>query len=192
MRRRLYLMRHGEVSYFGPDGELADPTTVGLSAAGLAQCEAVREALAEVPFDMVVTSGLRRAEETARLVVAGREVAIEEMPELEEVRILAGETVAQLTARVIPAWERLVADDRWSDLLVVAHAVVNRALLARALGTGSEAYAHIEQDYACVNIVDLEGAHSVVRAMNVTAYDLAKTGLREGTMQIIARGGRAR
>ena len=188
--RRLYLMRHGEVAYFSADGRVVDPTTVGLSDAGRAQCESVAEAFRGVPLDLVVASGLPRAEESARIVVSGRDVAVETMPELEEVRILAGETVAQLTARVIPAWEQLMLDDRWTSALVVAHGVVNRALIARALGAGSEVYAHLEQDYACVNIIDISGTHPVVRAMNVTAYDVLKTELWEGTAQIIAGGAR--
>lgn len=190
--RRLYLMRHGEVAYFGPNGELADPLTVGLSDAGRAQCEAVRAAFAELPLDLAVTSGLRRADESARIVLGARELTIEAIPDLEEVRILTGETVAELTARVLPAWEELIADTRWTSALVVAHGVVNRALLAHALDAGTEVYARIEQDYACVNIIDFDDAHPIVRAMNVTVYDAVKSSLAEGTMQIISRAARGR
>ena len=36
-RRRLYLMRHGSVSYFTPDGKPVPPDTVPLNETGIAQ-----------------------------------------------------------------------------------------------------------------------------------------------------------
>ena len=58
MRRRLYLMRHAEVSYFGHDGA---PSTreVPLNDEGIEQAKAVADALAGIELDRVVTSGLR-------------------------------------------------------------------------------------------------------------------------------------
>jgi broad specificity phosphatase PhoE len=46
--RRLYLMRHGEVSYFAADGRPLDPRTVSLTAQGRAQAEAAQAVLAGV------------------------------------------------------------------------------------------------------------------------------------------------
>src|SRR3954451_2559155 len=83
-RRRLYLMRHGEVSYFGAGGEPVRPESVALTAEGRAQAEAAREAFAGVAFDRVVTSGLPRTDETARIVAPAHEP--EAWPELEEWR----------------------------------------------------------------------------------------------------------
>ena len=63
-RRRIYLMRHAQVRYF--DGE--HPHDVLLTDAGRKQAAAAAEALREVTFDRVVTSGLPRTLETARAV----------------------------------------------------------------------------------------------------------------------------
>ena len=41
MRRRLYLMRHAEVSYFAEDGSPVDPREVPLNEEGIAQAKAV-------------------------------------------------------------------------------------------------------------------------------------------------------
>jgi probable phosphoglycerate mutase len=84
MRRRLYLMRHGAVSYFGDDGRPVDPEAVGLNDEGRAQAAAARELLAEVEFDRVLTSGLPRTNETARIVAERYD--LEEWPDLQELR----------------------------------------------------------------------------------------------------------
>ena len=65
MRRRLYLMRHAEVSYVGE----RDPEVVRLTERGLEQAAAAHRALDDVTFDLVVTSGLPRTLETAAVVV---------------------------------------------------------------------------------------------------------------------------
>ena len=41
MRRRLYLMRHAEVSYFSPDGKPVNPAEVPLNEEGVEQAHVV-------------------------------------------------------------------------------------------------------------------------------------------------------
>lgn len=71
-RRRLYLMRHGSVEYFLPDGRIARPETVELSPLGRQQADAAGALFvaAGVRFDRVLTSGLARTQETAQRVLA--------------------------------------------------------------------------------------------------------------------------
>jgi len=54
-RRRIFLMRHGDVTYFDDSGRAIDPETVPLNAHGLAQARAAGEAFAVdgVRFDRV-------------------------------------------------------------------------------------------------------------------------------------------
>jgi probable phosphoglycerate mutase len=85
-RRRIYLMRHGEVDYFDPDGKPLRPEPVPLNAEGKEQALAVGRELAGVPFDRVITSGLRRAVETAALVISPRTLELERLPELREIQ----------------------------------------------------------------------------------------------------------
>ena len=68
-RRRIYLMRHGYVDYFGPD--LTDPRMVPLTVEGRSQEEAAGAALHQARFDIAVYSGLPRTKETAEIVLAG-------------------------------------------------------------------------------------------------------------------------
>ena len=71
-RRRLYLMRHGSVNYFTPDGKPLPPETVPLNEHGIDQARAAGRLFAEqgVKFDRVITSGLARTEQTAHHVLA--------------------------------------------------------------------------------------------------------------------------
>ena len=210
MRRRLYLMRHAEVSYFGADGAPVDPASVPLNAEGVAQARAGAKALAGVPLDRVLTSGLPRTLETAGIVAP--EVEPEIWPELREIqggrlsdiptdalehefvhafrgvipnetRFLRGESIGELFDRVLPALERLVADDGWQTALAVLHGGVNRAVLSHAL-TGERMFlGHFEQAPACVNVLDLGEGEWIVRAVNVAPYDLLHLAHRETTME---------
>jgi probable phosphoglycerate mutase len=80
-RRRLYLMRHGRVDYFS-DRVLAagDHRIATLTEEGKAQALAAGEALSGVVFDLALSSGLARTQETAELVLSRNPAA----PELGE------------------------------------------------------------------------------------------------------------
>ena len=90
VRRRLYLMRHGSVDYFTPDGTPLPPHTVPLNEAGRAQADAAGAvfAAAGVRFDRVLVSGLARTVETAQrvLAAASQDAAIARDARLEEIR----------------------------------------------------------------------------------------------------------
>jgi len=91
-RRRVYLMRHGAVTYFdGATGRPVLPEQVRLNDAGIAQARAAGEAFraAGVRFDRAIVSGLPRTVETADLVLrhAGQpELAPQVWSEWQEIR----------------------------------------------------------------------------------------------------------
>ncbi len=65
-----------------------------------------------------------------------------------------GESVFQLSERVMPAFERIRAEQAGKDIIIVAHGAVNRVILSRALGLDLRFIFNIQQDYGCLNIVD--------------------------------------
>jgi probable phosphoglycerate mutase len=89
-RRRLYLMRHGSVTYFTPEGKPLPPETVPLNDLGIEQARAAGALFAghNVRFDRVITSGLLRTEQTAQqvLAVSGQHLTQESHPQLQEIR----------------------------------------------------------------------------------------------------------
>jgi probable phosphoglycerate mutase len=109
-RRRIYLMRRAEVSYFSADGTPFDPRTFPLPPRGREQAAASAAPLADIPFDLAVCSGLTRTVETARIVLGERPLALAEEPRLKEVR--AGRVQrAWLRAVNIAPYDPLRADD---------------------------------------------------------------------------------
>ncbi len=89
-RRRIFLMRHGDVTYFDDSGRAIDPDTVPLNEHGRAQASAAGRAFAsqDVRFDRVIVSGLKRTVETAQHVLAetGQNIQLEVQPAWEEIR----------------------------------------------------------------------------------------------------------
>jgi probable phosphoglycerate mutase len=215
-RRRVYLMRHGEVDYFDANGRPLRPDSVPLNAEGKEQALAIARELADVPFDRVITSGLRRADETAALVIGRRTLELERWPELREIQpghvrewgsvseaevrqafvgtlttdlradsqFLRGETYGALLGRVLPCFQRLLVDSSWQHLLIVAHGVVNRALLCTACGAGLPSFAGLEQDAGCINLIDVDDAgRCLVRLINYTPWNPLKIGQTLTTME---------
>ena len=126
------------MSYF-PQGRPVPPEGVPLNDEGHAQAQAAALALVEVPFDRAISSGLPRTDQTAAIVLGERELAVENVPALREIRpgrladippetlratftealtrpltaddrFMLGESFGDLQARVLPAFHTLVAD----------------------------------------------------------------------------------
>jgi broad specificity phosphatase PhoE len=192
VRRRLYLMRHAEVSYVGE----RDPQIVLLTERGREQASAAGRALADVEFDAVVTSSLPRTIETAALVTPAHEPVqwpefaewrgggLDDVPrdELEAffvgslhagdeaARFLGGESLGEALDRVLPAFEQLLAQE-WETALAVFHGGVNRILISHALVGGRAYFGNFEQAPACINVLDLGADGWIVRTVNYIPYD---------------------
>ena len=117
-RRRIYLMRHGSVTYFDAAGKPVLPESVPLNALGRAQATAAGRMFADnqVAFDRVIVSGLPRTIETATRVLAetGQQLPLETWPDLEEIRggRLASILDADLKAAFTGAFEGMVGEDK--------------------------------------------------------------------------------
>lgn len=211
-RRRLYLLRHGEVSYV-EQGRFVPPEAVSLNAHGRAQAAAAAQALVDVSIDRVVTSGLPRTVESARIVLGERTMPIETIPELHEIRggrlshlppedlrhtfvealtralqpndtFLLGESFGDFRDRVLPAFHELLADRSWRTLLAVLHGAVNRVILADVLGVDLHGLGHFEQDAGCINVIDFNDAgYGIIRLCNYTPYNPLKVGLELTSME---------
>jgi len=221
VRRRVYLARHGDVSYFEP-GQAPGDHDPALNEIGVAQAEALGQVLADLPIDLAVCTGLRRTEQTARLAMGPRDLAIDVIGGLSEAktgsfediesfedmatlftrafdsadepdaRFLTGESYAELWDRVALAWQGLLSRRDWTQAFVACHGVVNRTILAQALGTGPSIYRRIEQDPGCLNVLDIDGEGpnarvDYVRLMNFTPYNATKAGMLETTLETLWR-----
>ncbi len=204
MRRRLLLLRHGEVEYF-PQGRPVPPEGVRLTERGRAQALAVGALLRKVPLDLAVHTDLPRTEETLALVLraSGREVPVEAWPEFREIRpgrlkdlpdperafreafyprsleerFLGGESYGAFLERILLAYERLLARE-WNTLLLVAHGGVIRALLSYAL-TGNRGFLPLEIHPCGLSVLDI-GEKSLLRIHMYLAPEGGSTALITG------------
>ncbi len=209
-RRRIYVFRHGDVSYIDDNGvRVADSTTVPLTPWGREQAALTGKALANIPFDRAISSSLPRSYETATLLLEGRDLTIEKndafiefqadntarsaITNLNELayafkhahvlgaRYIGGDVFDEVYARVVTAFEKILAEPNWETLAIVAHGGINRLFLGWAFGTGLTSFTAMDQNTCCFNVIDVDtdpatGAitRKCVRTMNTAVYDIPK------------------
>lgn len=194
----LYLVRHGAIvrsavkTYIGQ-------LDIPLSEEGVEQAFALRAWLQPVPFARVLSSDLDRAQHTARIIAGARAESIETHPAFREIdlgewegrtfsemeqqfpaqyaargrdienwRPPGGESFADCRARVINALHAILASAQ-GNILLVAHAGVNRLILCEVLGIPVARLHTIGQDYGCLNIIDFSPARARVKLLNFIA-----------------------
>lgn len=81
---KIYLIRHGETDY-NKNKMIQGQCDIELNEYGRELARATAEGLKDVPFDVVYTSPLSRARETAQIVTGGRNVVWIEEPRIQEI-----------------------------------------------------------------------------------------------------------
>lgn len=138
-RRRIYLMRHGSVTYFDPAKGPIDSDSVALNETGRTQASAAGIAFAHVGahFDRVIVSNLPRTLETARRVLneTCQHIEPEIWPELRELQSGSLDAVPNDQLRdavvgafegVVPEYKRFAGGESIGELLDRVHAAVAR------------------------------------------------------------------
>lgn len=185
--RRLYLVRHGAT--LGGAGRYIGNIDLPLSSRGENEAMALRRYLAGVDFQAVYCSDLGRSIRSAQLIAGTdsptphpglREVAMGQweglshaeaatrFPDdyrrrgenLAEYGAPGGESFAQCRARATLAIREILAECH-GDVLIVAHAGVNRVLLCHWLGMRTNDMFRLGQDTGCLNLVLLTPAPRV-------------------------------
>ena len=190
----IYLIRHGEIPQSAPR-RFVGQTDLPLTDRGRAQMEAVAAFLQGRGVGRLFCSPLSRCMESAQIVGAALGLEPEAVPDLREICLGAwegltveevrerfpgryeargrniagfrppgGESFADLQRRAWPAFETASASS--SSLAVVAHGGVNRVLLCRILGVPLENLFRMDQDYACINILNADAGGWRIAAMN--------------------------
>ena len=91
----------------------------------------------------------------------------ERLDDIANYRIPGGESFRDAAQRVLPELDRLRAAHPGLNVAVVAHGGVNRIILLEALGAPLEKVFSLEQDYACLNVIDyFADGYRTVRLMN--------------------------
>ena len=180
---RLHLIRHGRVEAPWPE-RIYGQLDVPLAAEGRAEARRAAESLAGVQLAAVVSSGLARAEYGAELLRAGRGLARRDEPELREIHRgewaglsfaelearqpgamdtwLAdpsfgppgGESLLQLSDRVLGCVARLAHEFAGDQVAAVCHSWVARVVACRALGLPPQAAVRMSLATGAAVVVD--------------------------------------
>ncbi len=104
---RLILIRHGETDW-NKENYFRGHEDVKLNATGIAQADAVAEALKETVFDAIYSSTLKRALVTARRIAAPHEIGVREMVALVDINYGAwqGMKESAVAEKYPPLYER--------------------------------------------------------------------------------------
>ena len=117
-RRRIFLMRHGSVTYFDSTGKPFLPESVPLNEQGREQASAAGKVFAQagINFDRVIVSGLPRTIETATRVLAetSQKIDLQEWSDLVEIRggRLSEIPDAELKEAFTGAFEGIAPEDK--------------------------------------------------------------------------------
>ncbi len=110
-----------------------------------------------------------------------------------EATFLGGERFMDFAERVTPAFDRIIADMSWQCLLLVLHGAVNRMIFNHVMNTSWQGQMSVEQDNCCINIIDVDTDEDgvanryLIRAVNLTAYDLNKSSIHLTNMEQTAQ-----
>ena len=88
--------------------------------------------------------------------------------DIKDFRIINGESFSDVKKRVIPKLKNIIEGNVGKRILVIAHGGVNRIIIADALGLDINNIPRLEQNYACLNIIDYYKSGPVVRLINET------------------------
>ena len=202
----IYLLRHGEIvgsekkRYIGQ-------IDLSLSPKGLDQAAWWKEELSHIKFEKVYSSDSMRALDTARIVSGIPHLNIETASQLREINLgdWDGEQMAHIKTRFPGAWEERgrhirsfrpphgesfqdlhervvpvflkIASAARGNILVVAHAGVNRIILCHLLKKPIQELFSIPQDYAALNRIEQQKGKLRVVSMNETPREQAVRGL---------------
>lgn len=193
----IYLLRHGEIESDGAK-RFIGRTDPPLSTRGRNQARFWRDVFSETAFAGIFCSDLVRSTDTARIISENRAESPQPLADLREIdlgewdglamaevrkqdpdawrrrgeelaafRPPGGESFMDLQARVLRVFDR-IAEKNMGDVLIVAHAGVNRVLLCRLLSMDLAHLFRLEQDDACLNLIDTARRPFRTALMNLT------------------------
>ena len=191
---RIYLVRHGETvlncrkCYYGF-------TDAPLNENGIKQAESLRSFFSTMDFDYIISSPLKRAADTARIVTGAEaeEITLDERLMEQNFGIFERHTCEELLSKYpeeFDAWNRDFSDYRIDggesfrdvrnrvedfaaslptgrgSILLAAHKGTLGHLMAALLKMPLEGYWNFVFEQGCYSCVDVEDGYAIVRKLN--------------------------
>jgi broad specificity phosphatase PhoE len=189
-------MRHGETAW-NRVGRVMGHNPIELDEAGRAQVELAVPAARAIRPDIILSSPLPRAKQSAEIIANGiGGMTVTEEPELEEVRYgrwegmvfedliddpeyvryrehpltwptPGGETIAQVQERGVRAVLRAIEANPEKRILFVSHGDIIRTVLAHFVGAELAHFRRIRVDNATFSAVQIVGDFAEVKFLNL-------------------------
>nr|GMD24153.1 probable 2-carboxy-D-arabinitol-1-phosphatase [Ipomoea batatas] len=182
--KRVVLVRHGQSTWNAEGRIQGSSDFAVLTQKGEAQAETSRQMLIDDSFDVCFSSPLQRSKRTAEIIWDARKEEILTEFDLREIDLYSFQgllknegkakygaayrqwqidapnfnidghyPVRELWARAKSCWEKILLHESKS-ILVVAHNAVNQALVATAIGLGTEYFRILLQSNCGVSVLD--------------------------------------
>ena len=198
LRGAVMLMRHGETDW-NREGRVMGRNPIELNERGRAQVEAAARFARTIKPDLIVTSPLVRARQSAELMSAGlggveivEEAAISEVlygrwegmvyheliedPYYAEYRkspvehpTPGGETIPQVQARGVEAVMRTLRDHAGRRIMFVSHGDIIRTVLCHFMGLELGYFHRLRIDNASLSSIQVSGKFAELKFLNLLA-----------------------
>jgi len=180
MNKIIYLIRHGKIDLGGKKLYIGS-TDIPLSSEGIVQSELLKKYFSNIDIQKAYISPLQRCVATSNIILKDRNIDRIYIKELQEINLgewenktfqyiklhfpqdykkrgdnidsfitKNGESFYQLQRRVMPVFNEIIKT-KDNNILIVAHAGVNRVILSKLLNIPLKDIMYIYQPYACIN-----------------------------------------
>lgn len=191
----IYFVRHGQTDY-NIQGKYYGKTDVSLNETGEKQAKEMANFLEKISFDKIITSPLKRAYDTAKIIGEGRKISIEKEALLceQDFGIFEGKTYIELQKEYpaqLRAWnedffytELRGGESVWQvrkridkfveklrkreeeQILLVAHKGSFGHFFASMLGLPLEGFWNFTFEQGCYSKVSMEDGYAIIRKIN--------------------------
>ncbi len=182
--RNIYLVRHGETEYEDKKSFCLGRINLHLSTEGVKQAETLHKYFSDKNIEKVFSSSLLRCVETAE-IISDKDIIIESALQeinvgewdgmsFEEIKRRypgqyeargrdfenyvppKGESFLECLNRGKKAFYQIFEFSKKENIVVVAHAGINRALLCWMMGRKLSSMFQLQQPYGCFNIIQYD------------------------------------
>lgn len=191
----IYFVRHGQTDY-NILGKYYGRTDIQLNEMGEKQAREIAKFLSGISFDKIITSPLKRAYDTARIIGEGRKIPIEKEELLceQDFGIFEGKTYIQLQKEYpieLKAWNKDFSNtaptggesfrqvreriDRFVEklkvqeeerILLVAHKGSFGHFFASILGLSLKGFWNFTFEQGCYSKISIEDGYAIIRKIN--------------------------
>lgn len=196
--KKLILIRHGETGYT-EQRRYCGHNNTPLNSKGIKQAIRLRSKLKKIKIDKIYSSDLRRACQTAKIIFKNRLIikkrnlreidfgafvgltwkeSSQRYPSIYKTwlnnplytKIPNGESVSKFKKRIEKCFANMLDQNQDKTVALVCHGGPIRIIILKILKQDMDKFWNIEQDIACINIIEFKNGIPQVLKINDTSH----------------------